>query len=421
MCRRSSRRAAGATLALALLIGCAATERADRGGKSEVALADLGRTPEAFTGRTVVVQGWLVASGGAEAGAWVDMAVSDEAWARAEKEEALAGDTVRLVLTGGPSPEALQALHGNELRLVARVEGPETAEGRPALRATAIYLMARSERPQPAAARPRTTFFRDPQIGSSTSQPRVRFSFLDPAASRPTWYRQGPVAIDRSGANDSPLYNFRTQLVTEEGARRDSLCAFSTDAGNLRSVSYDESVYDPAGKQLEAPTHLDFQSGKFMDKVSGSYYPWPKNIYAAPCLGFALLGVPFVDQQVVSFYLWSEFDPATPMDVVVDGTEQVSVPAGDFECYRVRMNVNQERILRDLALPEAGYDVARAVMAQSRQPDTLLWFTTAWPHVVVKSLGRMGPPSTSPVLTEAVGLDPPTRAILERKLTAPPS
>jgi hypothetical protein len=422
MCHPNRRRTLGAALTLVLLLGCAAAERApDRGGKSEVALADLARSPEAFTGRTVVVQGRLVASGSTGSGAWLDMAVSDAAWERAEREQDVPGDTLRLVLTGGPSPDALRALHGNELRMVARVEGQEAAADRPALRATPLYLVARSERSEPPAVKPRGEFFRDPQLGSGTTQPRLRFTFLDPGAPPPEWYRQGPVAIERSAANEAPRYSFRTQVMTEEGARRDSLCAFTSEAGDLRSASYDESVYDPSGKLLEEPMHLDFQSGKFMDKVSGSYYRWPKNIYAAPCLGFALLGFPFADKQVVSFYLWSEFDPATPMDAVVDGTERVHVSAGDFECYRVRMNVNQERILRSLVLPvEAGYDIARAAMAQTRQPDTILWFTTAWPHPVIKSVGRMGSPSTSPVLMEVVDLDGPTRAILARQLSAPP-
>jgi len=394
-------------------------------GQSGATLGDVARRPQAFVGQTVDVQGWLVSTQTTASGTIVDVAVSEEALRRAQAGQAGPDDRVAWLLPAGHDSAPLDAIRGAELRLIGRVEETTTtADGRALLRISPIQLLTRTPthlESSPIGPGERAIFFGDPRLPSSRAEPMVRFMFLRPELPRPLWYLPGTVTIEHTGSADAPRYTFRSEVRREDGgATRESSCGFVAENGNLRSVSYDETVFDAAGK-LGEQQHLDFATGKFFDKASGREFPWPQNIYAGPCLGFALSGFPFADRRAVDFYLWNEFDAATPMWAVVDGTESVSVPAGVFDCYRVRMNANQRQILRDLALPtEQAADIARSIIADARQPDSLLWMTTAWPHIVVKTEGLVGSPGTSPAVMEVVKLDRPTRAVLAENRTAPP-
>jgi len=385
-------------------------------------LADIARQPQAFSHRTVLSRGWVIDSGTVPEGTWVQLAVSGDALARARGNPAAAADAV-IVLFAAGGAEQLDDLRGKELEMMLRIEEPVVlGDGRAAVRALPLQLAATTRFASEAAREPPPEalvyapgpvsggFFRDPQVPASRStEPVVKFTFLEPDLRRPFWYVPGPVTIEKTGTEE-PEYRFTSVTKSEDGDARESTCRFRVERGNLRSVAYDEVRRDPGGKPLEEE-HLDFLSGTVMDKVTGARAPWPENIYAGPCLGLALHGYPFHEQRVLNFFLWSEYEPTAAMSLVLDGTEPVTVPAGTFDCYRIRMNVDTERMLRRLVLPsEQGYQMARDIADQMRPADTVLWLTTDWPHTVVKVEGSMGPPGTSRSVMELLELDADARA-----------
>jgi hypothetical protein len=402
-------RLAAAGLALLLANGCAAPRAANSPG-TEVALADIGRQPQAFRNRTLLTRGWLMAGGELPEGVWLRLAVSDPGLRR---DGDAPPNAVTLLLPPGAAFHG-DDLRGKEIELLMHVHEPVVlGDGRQVVRVHPLQLSAMTRyapritqaMPPPLTAAPAVQggFFRDPQLpASSATQPAVKFTFVEPDVPRPFWYLPGPVTIEKSGDARSPEYRFTTRTRSESGYSRESMCRFRVEADRLRSVAYDEITRDPTGSSTNE-THLDFLSGTVMDKVTGARGPWPQNIYPANCLGFALGGFPFRELPRLDFFGWSEFEPLAAMYAVLDGSEQVTVPAGRFECYRVRMNVDTERMVRRLAFPsEQAYDLARGIARQMQPPDTVVWLTTGAPHVVVKLEGPLGPPGTSRAVMELV-------------------
>jgi hypothetical protein len=185
-------------------------------------------------------------------------------------------------------------------------------------------------------------------------------------------------------------------LYSQDGGARESVCRFRVEGGSLRSVAYDETLRRP-DRKVVSEEHLDFVNGEALDKISGKSFHWPKNIYAA----------------AVNFFMWSDYDPFTTMYAILDGRERITVPAGTFDCFRLRMNVNTEHIIRSLELPmPQAYDMARDIAGQMRPEDTIFWYTAAPPHLFVKRQGAMGPPGTSRGIVERTVLSPGARAAL---------
>ena len=415
LCWRGRRSWVPPCVAIATLVavsGCVPPRAAGPASGAEVRLADVARQPQEFHDRAVLTRGRLIDASQLPEGTSLRLATSDDG-----------ADSVLLLMPLGAAPD-LADLSGKELEMLIRVDQSMVlSDGRPAVRVLPMQLGAMT-RFAPAAAREvpaemlapvaaRAGFFRDPQLPAGHSAaPVARFTFLDQDLPRPFWYVLGPVTIEKSGAAAAPEYRFTAVIKSEDGHAKESTCRFRVESGSLRSVAYDEVIRDPSGIQLEEQ-HLDFISGTVMDKVTGTRGPWPPNIYAGPCLGLALGGYPFMEQHVLNFFLWSDYEPTAAMYAVLDGIEQVTIPAGTFECYRLRMNVDTERMLQRYVFPTGrGADMARAVADKLRQPDTVMWLTKAWPHTVLKVDGAMGPPGTSRSVMERVELDPGTRAAI---------
>lgn len=426
-----------ALVALALSAAACAGRRASQPFEAEVPLAEVARRADELRGRMVLTRGWVVDADEGPAGITLEVVGSEEALVRRRVGRSAGGaapgvpDGVVVVLPTAAAPGLTAELQGRELELGLRIDGVHTlADGRRALDAFPVQvtmgftpaaaetpvppeLRARAEAAVTGGGRRQAEFFGDPRLPSGESrETQLRYRFLDPGLARPRWVVPGPASIARGGDDAAPTYLFRTRVASEAGERKESRCAFRVEQGRLRSVGYDETVRAADGRVLEE-RHLDFLAGEALDRVSGRMFRWPANIYAAPCIGFALTGYPFDDTRVVSFFLWSELDPFTTMYATLDGRETVTVPAGTFECYRVRMNANLEHIVRSLALPsESAYDVARGVVDRLRQPDTVLWFAVPWPHPFVRLEGPMGPPGTTRGAVELVALDAGTRTAL---------
>jgi hypothetical protein len=376
----------------------------------EVPLAQLGRGTTDFVGRTVAGQGLVRGAGEAAEGVWFDV-----------------DGTVLLVPSGAPA-SLLHEIPGQEVRIVGKVNGPvRLADGRDAVSLAPEEVLVRPARraaapvSPPLPPLPPTRFFVDPRLPSGENPaPRFRIDFVDQQAPLPIWTVPGPTSVLRSGTAEDPTYRFTSQLGSEDGSVKHFECDYVVRDGKLRNSAYRGEVRDPTGTILEEKK-IDFLGGKFLDKLSGETFAWPENAYADDCVGFALSGFPFGENGVVQFFLSSEYDPVTPMFARLDGVEAIDVPAGRFECFRLKMNFSAERMLKSLALPsEQAYQIAASVMAQRRQPDNTFWLTKGWPHVLVKMEGRLGAPDTSWTVMELLALDDPTRAVLAQNLATAP-
>ena len=387
-------------------------------GPPQTPLSQIRDEPGRFRGSTVHTSGRLEAFGAAPEGTWMELA------------PAAGGKPLVLVMTAATAPGTLDSWRGKKLELGLLVESPMIlADGRRGVRATPLEVSTAIE-PAASTAMPkeleehlaklpeaavavRTELFADPGLPSFSTDAPARVTLLDPDLKTPVWTEPRSVSLDRSGAPSSPSYRYRALDRSTDGAEREIVCRFRVENGRLRSVAYDETVRNPAGA-VTYENHLDFVNGEGYDPLSGKKYPWPKNVYAAPCLPFAVTGFPLDGTRIVSFHLWSDWDTFTPVDVALDGPDRVSVPAGDFAAVRLRMNVNRERLVGSLALPmPQAYDMARDAIDQMKPPDTLYWLSARPPHLWLRTEGPMGPPGTSRGILERTALTAPERAALE--------
>jgi hypothetical protein len=241
---------------------------------------------------------------------------------------------------------------------------------------------------------------------SALEELEYRTRFLDPGLARPRFSLAGARSIERSGGPETPRYRYTATAQSEAREVRESVCEFRVEAGRLRSVAYDEWVRGPDERVIEE-RHLDFAK-TYRDKATASDVPWPDNVYPAPCLELVLAALPFATAKLVHFHVWTDLEPAAPMIAVVDGIETVTVPAGRFEAYRVRMRFDEEAYLARLKLPAAaGYDVARSMMEQLRLPRTVFWVSVEEPRRILRAEGPLGPPGVTRGVVELVSAPRP--------------
>src|SRR5262249_28305784 len=115
--------------------------------------------------------------------------------------------------------------------------------------------------------------------------------------------------------------------------------------------------------------------------------PFPADTYPleAP-LGYVLTRLGLDTYKTASFH-FVLLDTFPRVDLWNDGTETIQVPAGTFECHRVRMRADPQTLfprLPGLLRPFLSFFV----------PTYTLWLTTSTPQLIVKYVGQIGPPGS---------------------------
>jgi len=87
------------------------------------------------------------------------------------------------------------------------------------------------------------------------------------------------------------------------------------------------------------------------------------------------------------------------LDLRVERRERVEVPAGSFDCYRVRMRPDVRSILPDLPRIVAAF-------ASFFAPTPTFWITAGEPQTLVKFAGIIGPPRSPDVVIELARVTP---------------
>jgi hypothetical protein len=115
--------------------------------------------------------------------------------------------------------------------------------------------------------------------------------------------------------------------------------------------------------------------------------PFPPGTYPmeAP-LGFVLTRLGLSTVRQASFHTVFGGTLAQ-IDLWIDGRETVHVPAGDFDCHRVRMRANAQTLFPNLPA------FLRPVLSFFI-PTYTLWLTVNEPQRFVQFVGQMGPPGS---------------------------
>ena len=109
---------------------------------------------------------------------------------------------------------------------------------------------------------------------------------------------------------------------------------------------------------------------------------YPPGTFPVFCLVQAMRGIPFTDDNRITFYLWIAPTEIFSMSLDVTKKEMVQVPAGEFLCYLVEMKPDIRTIL-----PIGSF---LAKLLQPFIPKYRFWFSCDQSHPMVKFEGILG-------------------------------
>lgn len=343
------------------------------------------------------------------------------------------GAVVTLVVRPGPDAETLASYRGRVVTLAAAVDGTVPLPGGgTALEISPLQYAARfdpTRAPDPEvadlqetvdevaseftqdAARHRARFAGEPSAAATVDELDYELHYLDSHLDRPRWSLAGSRSIERTRAGGVSEYRYTIVTPATRGDETQTVvCEFRVEGGDLRAKSMHETVRD-ASERITQERRIDF-SGTYRDKARATDVPWPENIYPAPCLELVLMGLPFESKRLLNLAVWTDLEPNAPMNAIIDGIETISVPAGTFRAYRVRMRFDEEAYLARLGLPmQIGYEIARSMMEQLRQAHSIFWVSVERPRHVLRVQGPLGPPGITRGVIELV----------DRRKSAPPT
>jgi len=118
--------------------------------------------------------------------------------------------------------------------------------------------------------------------------------------------------------------------------------------------------------------------------------PFPPTTYPMEGMGYALTHLDLGTQEKTSIHTMFGGTLAQ-VDLWIDGRERVGVPAGEFECHRVRMRANAHSLFPNL--PAFLHPVLSFFI-----PTYTAWLTVSEPQTLVKFTGQMGPPGSPDLL-----------------------
>lgn len=128
--------------------------------------------------------------------------------------------------------------------------------------------------------------------------------------------------------------------------------------------------------------------------------PVPPDTYPplAP-IGYIITRLGLGEKDTASFHFILMGMSILQMNLWTDGREPVEVPAGTFDCYRVRMRVDPGSLFP--TLPGFLQPFVRFFV-----PTHTMWLTAERPQVLVKYTGQMGPPGSPELLIQLTGTEP---------------
>lgn len=202
--------------------------------------------------------------------------------------------------------------------------------------------------------------------------------------------------ITRFPKAGKPYYRFfRAEKLS--GGHTNYYTYIFTDFAPFRFVAFEKRMQSPNGRVVKK------EISYFDDPI----YRFPADLNHFFSIPMTARGLEFKLNAHNDLQIWfsSHFTPWR-MDILVMGREQVTVPAGTFDCWKVRVEPNLESILHKWAW------IAR--LLKPFIPNFYYWFAVKPPFPVIKFEGTFGPVGFSPVqVQELTKVGAATEADLE--------
>lgn len=133
---------------------------------------------------------------------------------------------------------------------------------------------------------------------------------------------------------------------------------FRRRGGELLAASLAVEVRDRAREVFrEAAAFRDVQ----VPQIGGEVSPYPREMVPAPALALALRCLPLADKARFLPRAWLTAIVHWPLDVRVEKREKATVPAGAFDCWRIRLRPSLADVAQ--ALDELSASVVPPVIA----------------------------------------------------------
>lgn len=133
---------------------------------------------------------------------------------------------------------------------------------------------------------------------------------------------------------------------------------FRRRGGELLAASLAAEVRDRDREVFrEAAAFRDVQ----VPQIGGEVTPYPREMVPAPALALALRTLPLADKARFLPRAWLTAIVHWPLDVRVEKREKTKVPAGSFDCWRIRLRPSLADVAQ--ALDELSANVVPPVIA----------------------------------------------------------
>jgi hypothetical protein len=181
-------------------------------------------------------------------------------------------------------------------------------------------------------------------------------------------------------------YSIRTEEVTIDGkpvllVSRDEKTAegdvqkwrMYIDSDKVELIRTEGDLISREGKRLESKT--EYYGNHFFD--------YPPNSFPMQLFPYAALSMDLRPEALTEFNIIfsPEFQP-WGLSLAVDGEETVTVPAGAFECVRIKVKYNKENL-------PGFFKILPAFLLSQFFPDIFLWVEKAEPHTMIKLQGKL--------------------------------
>jgi hypothetical protein len=197
----------------------------------------------------------------------------------------------------------------------------------------------------------------------------------------------------------------RSTIVFPSGAVIDQRASFETGIPP-RCIAWNWQATDAAGATIATnygqcvPAGFPFLPRALPADAYPSYPPYA-------LFGYVSTRLDLGQRQEASYHYLLMDTALVKIDVWVAGRERITVPAGEFDCYRVLMRPDVGSVYPDLPL------MVRAV-ARFFVPTNTLWITVDAPQILVKFAGVMGPPRSPNVVARLVRISESSAAVTAR-------
>lgn len=175
---------------------------------------------------------------------------------------------------------------------------------------------------------------------------------------------------------ESSLDGQRVFLVTrdektEEGDKQ--LWKVYVDPDGVKLLRIDKEIISRAGKTIESTQQI----------YKNHTYQYPANSFPMQMFPYAAQNMDLTEGSITEFNIIfsPEFKP-WGLFLAVDGEETITVPAGTFECIRIKVKYNKEQLPRF-------FKMLPSFLLDRFFPETILWVEKQEPYSMIKLQGKL--------------------------------